>query len=107
MFYLYHPLLPQDNNTTLKRTSFAWQKVRNKAQRSALKKIIKSQAWRCTPVMLTIEKLRQEDEASLGYIVRPYLKKQNKTKVNKAQTVISDRKSCLGHPGQFSEEAVI
>jgi hypothetical protein len=38
---------------------------------------LRSQEWWCTPVILVLRKLRQEDiklEASLGYIVRPYIK---------------------------------
>jgi hypothetical protein len=40
-----------------------------------------SQAWWCTPVIPAFRRLRQEDhgfEASLGYLVRPYLKRKKK-----------------------------
>jgi hypothetical protein len=42
--------------------------------------------WWCTPVIPALRRLREEDqelEASLGYLVRPYLKTPQKTKQNK------------------------
>jgi hypothetical protein len=43
-------------------------------------------AWWCTPVSPALGRLRQKDQefqASLGYIARPCLTKQNKTKKQK------------------------
>jgi hypothetical protein len=50
--------------------------------------------WWCMPVILTFVRLRQENcelKTSLGYIVRPYLKKKKKRKEEKKKEILNEK----------------